>query len=161
MRAIATMSAIDAHKGTVRIEDSYPTDIYDLWEACTDPGRLERWIAEVSGDLRAGGTFDATFTSSGAGQGRIEVCERPYHMLVTMLPGTEDETQIEAWLTTDGDLARLLVEDRGIPLAEIRLHGAGWQAHFEDLRRSLDGQPSLWKQRWEELVPVYESMPVR
>jgi hypothetical protein len=46
------------------------------------------------------------------------------------------------------------------PLAEIRLHGAGWQAHLEDLGRSLAGQPSSWKQRWEELTPAYENLPI-
>ncbi len=160
MKIIATMHPIDQHRGTVRAEDSYDTDIDDLWEACTNPARLARWIADVSGDLRVGGTFYATFTSSAEGPGRIEACERPHHLLVTMLPGTDDETQIEAWLTTDGDQTHLVVEDRGIPLAEIRLHGAGWQAHLEDLGRSLADQPSSWKQRWDELTPAYATLPI-
>ena len=35
----------------------------DLWEACTDPERLARWIAKVSGDLQVGGSIHAVFTS--------------------------------------------------------------------------------------------------
>ena len=46
-----TMRALDAERGAIRVEELYDTHIDDLWEACTDPERLARWIAEVSGDL--------------------------------------------------------------------------------------------------------------
>ena len=76
MSIIGTMRALDETRGAVRVEDVYDTDIDDLWEACTTPERLARWIAEVSGDLRVGGTIHAVFTSTWTGPGRIEVCER-------------------------------------------------------------------------------------
>jgi uncharacterized protein YndB with AHSA1/START domain len=155
-----TMRALDEKRGAVRVEDHYNTDIDDLWEACTAPERLARWIAELSGDLRVGGTIHATFTSTWAGPGRIEMCDRPYHLLLTMEPDTDDETELEAWLTEDGDRTRLVVEERGLPLDRLHFHGAGWQAHLEDLRRSLAGEPSGWKARWTLLVPVYEAMPI-
>jgi uncharacterized protein YndB with AHSA1/START domain len=160
MKTIATMRALDERVGAIHVEDVYDTDIDDLWEACTDPVRLARWIAEVSGDLRVGGAFYATFISSGAGAGRVEACEPPHHLLLTMLPGSDDEQQIEAWLAPEGDGTRLVVENRGIPLPELHLHGAGWQAHLEDLRRSLADEPSMWNARWSELTPVYELMPL-
>lgn len=160
MNTIGTMRALDDQRGAVRVEDVYDTDVDDLWQACSDPHRLARWIAEVSGDLRVGGLFHATFTSSGAGPGRVEACDPPHHLLLTMLPETDDEQQIEAWLTADGDKTRLIVEERGLPLAELHLHGAGWQAHLEDLHRSLAGEPSAWKTRWTELTPIYKSKPI-
>jgi uncharacterized protein YndB with AHSA1/START domain len=160
MNTIGTMRALDEQRGTIRVEDVYDTDIDDLWEACTDPKRLARWIAEVTGDLRVGGSIRATFTSTWTGPGRIEVCDRPHHLLLTMEPGTDDEAQIEAWLATEDDKTRLVVEERGLPLAELHFHGAGWQAHLEDLGRSLTGSPSAWKARWTELTPAYEAMPI-
>ncbi len=51
MKTIGTMRALDEQRGAVRVEDIYDTDINDLWDACTKPERLARWIAEVSGDL--------------------------------------------------------------------------------------------------------------
>ena len=62
MKTIATMRALDGKYGAIRAEDVFDTDIDDLWQACTDPARLARWIAEVSGDLRVGGRFHATPT---------------------------------------------------------------------------------------------------
>ena len=69
MNIIGTMRALDETRGAVRVEDIYDTDIDDLWEACTTPERLARWIAEVSGDLRVGGTIHAVFTSTWTGPG--------------------------------------------------------------------------------------------
>jgi uncharacterized protein YndB with AHSA1/START domain len=160
MKTIGTMRALDQDRGALRVEDVYDTDINDLWAACTEPERLARWIAEVSGDLHIGGTIHATFTSTWTGPGRIEACDSPHHLLLTMQPGTEDEAQIEAWLTAEGAKTRLVVEERGLPLAELHYHGAGWQAHLEDLGRALNGKQSDWKTRWDELTPTYEAMPL-
>jgi uncharacterized protein YndB with AHSA1/START domain len=160
MTTTGTMRALDEKRGAVRAEDVYDTTIDDLWEACTAPERLARWIAEVDGDLRVGGTVNATFTSSWTGPGRIEICDRPHHLLLTMEPGTDDETVLEAWLTEEGDGTRLVVEERGLPLDRLHFHGAGWQAHLEDLGRSIAGESSVWKARWTELTPVYERLPV-
>jgi uncharacterized protein YndB with AHSA1/START domain len=161
MKTIGTMRAIDEKRGAVRVEDVYDTTIDDLWEACTTPERLGRWITtELSGDLRLGGAFHATFTSTWTGPGRIDVCDQPHHLLLTLEPGTEDETEVEAWLTEEGDRTRLTVEERGLPLDSIHFYGSGWQAHLEDLGRSLAGEPSAWKARWNELTPVYKTMPI-
>lgn len=170
MRITGTMRALDEARGAVRVEDVYDTGIDDLWQACTTPERLARWIAQVSGDLRVGGTVHALFTSTWTGPGRIEVCDAPHHLLLTMQPGTEDETQMEAWLTEEGARTRLVVEERGLPNAQLHFHGSGWQVHLEDLGRSLvsggsahaDGWSSdtpapLWHQRWTELTPTYRS----
>lgn len=158
MRIIGTMRALDDKRGAVKVEDVYDTDIEDLWDACTRPERLARWLAEVTGVLQVSGTFQATFTSTWTGPGRVEICDAPHHLLLTMEPGTEDEAQIEAWLSAEGDRTRLVVEERGLPLDRLYFHGAGWQAHIEDLGRALDGQPSTWKARWTELTPHYEPL---
>jgi len=154
------MRSLDGTRGAVRVEDVYDTDIDDLWEACTNPERLARWMARVSGDLRVGGSIHAVFTSTWTGPGRIDVCEKPHHLLVTMEPGTSDEAQIEAWLTKDGSRTRLVVEERGLPLERLYFHGAGWQAHLEDLRRSLGGEAPGWRARWTQLTPAYEQMVI-
>ena len=93
------------------------------------------WIAEVSGDPRVGGTVQTSFVSTWTGPGRVDVCEPPHHRLLTMEPGTADEAQIEAWLTREGDRARPVVEERGLPLDRLYFHGAGWQAQLEDRTR--------------------------
>src|SRR3954454_7080028 len=72
MKIIGTMRSLDDTRGAVQVQDVYDTDIDDLWQACTSPERLVRWIAEVSGALRVGGMVRAVFTSTSAGPIRIE-----------------------------------------------------------------------------------------
>jgi uncharacterized protein YndB with AHSA1/START domain len=149
-------------KVVVRMEVHYRTDVDDLWSALTDPERLARWVARVDGDLRVGGAFQASFTSGWEGPGRVDVCEPPRRLLVTMSPGQDEQTVIEVELVPDGDVTRLVVEERGIPLDEGAVHGAGWQAHVEDLAAHLAGRPRAdWRARWTELIPVYREQERR
>ena len=173
MTTAATMRALDETTGAIRVEDLYDTDIHDLWQACTSPDRLARWIAQVDGEPKPGDTVRVVFTSSWTGEVRVEVCEEPHHLLVTTEPGTDDEGQIEAWLSEEGPRARLVVEERGLPLDHLPFHASGWRVHLEDLGRSLEtggpvhpegwspeaGAPA-WKARWEELTPSYRAMEV-
>ncbi len=159
-RIIGSMRRMDERCGAVRVEDTYDTDIEDLWSALTEPDRLARWIAKVDGDLQVGGAINAAFTSAWEGPGRIDVCDAPNHLVVTLEPGTEDEAVIEAVLSAEAGKTRLVVEDRGLALNVLHLHGAGWQAHFEDLARHLTGCESQWRARWEDLTPVYQAMEV-
>lgn len=157
-----SVRAVDG-KAVVRMEGRYSTDIDDLWSALTDPQRLARWVAEVDGDLRLGTTFHASFTSGWEGSGRVDVCEAPRRLLVTMSSeDDDDETAIEAELTTDGDHTRLVIEERGLPLSEAAAHGAGWQVHVEDLGAHLAGlDRGDWQARWIELTPAYREQAPR
>jgi uncharacterized protein YndB with AHSA1/START domain len=171
MNTTGTLRALDETRGAVRVEDVYDTGIEDLWEACTTPERLARWIAHVSGELRVGGEIQLVFTSTWTGPARIEVCDSPRHLLLTMQPGSEEECELEAWLTEEGSKTRLVVEERGLPRDSLYLHGAGWQAHLEELGQSLttgasvhpDGWSSsspspAWQQHWDALSPAYRAM---
>jgi uncharacterized protein YndB with AHSA1/START domain len=173
MKMIGTMRALDESRGSVRVEEVYDTAIDDLWEACTKPERLARWIAEVSGDLREGGTVHAVFTSTWSGPARIDICDAPQHLLLTTEPGAGDESQLEAWLVAEGPRTRLVVEERGLPVDSLHFYAAGWQVHLEDLGRSLaSGGPAhvegwseqapapAWHARWTELTPEYQDASV-
>jgi uncharacterized protein YndB with AHSA1/START domain len=145
--------------GTVRFEDRFDTDIDDLWSALTDPQRLAGWIGEVEGDLRVGGSFRARFTSGVQGAGRVEACQPPWRLQVTMRTGRQCETVIEALLAADRGQTILTVEERGLPPDELAAHGAGWQAHAEDLAAHLAGRGrGDWRSRWTELTPAYQAL---
>ena len=147
------------------MEDRFATDIDDLWSALTDPHRLARWIGEVEGDLRIGGEFRARWVSSGwEGTGRIEACEPPQRLLLTMRdadpqPGQPDETVIEATLAADDDHTILMVEERGLPLDLLAAYGAGVQIHVEDLAAHIAGRERRdTEARWHELLPAYQDL---
>ena len=148
-------------KGVVRIEDRFDTGVDDLWSALTDPSRLSDWIGEVEGDLHLGGEFRFRFFATGSeGTGRVEACEPPHRLLVTMALGEPDEDIIEATLSSDGDQTVLVWEERGMPLDQVAAYGAGVQIHVEDLGAYLAGRERREdvKARWDELQPAYQAL---
>lgn len=155
-RVIGSTRSLGGGAGAVRMESQFPVPPAELWSALTEPERLARWLAEVSGDLRPGGTLTASFRSDWQGQGRVDVCDQPRRIVVTFSPGSDGETVMEAVLAPEGTGTLLVIEERGIPIGEIGGHGAGWQAHIEDLITHLDGhEPGSWRERWIELIPEY------
>jgi uncharacterized protein YndB with AHSA1/START domain len=151
-------------KGVVRMEDRFDTDIDDLWSALTDPARLARWYGEVEGDLRPGGEFRARVHASGwDGTGRVEACEPPRRLLVTVKENDEPEEQvIEATLTADGDHTILVLEQRGMPLEHLAGYGSGIQIHIEDLAAHIAGRERCDAgPRWAELMPAYEDLAAK
>ncbi|WP_213813739.1 SRPBCC domain-containing protein [Glaciihabitans sp. dw_435] len=161
-RIIGSLRALDdasLDKGVVQMRDRFTTSIDDLWSAMTEPDRVARWIGEVDGDLSVGGTFTARLTSHWEGPARVDVCDAPHRLVITMRPGQDDETVFEARLSESDGGTDLVIEESGLPLSEIFAHGAGWQAHVEDLQTHIAGrEPGAWVDRWNELAPTYEAM---
>jgi len=168
-RILGSLRSADG-RGVVRIEDRYDTDIDDLWSALSDPNRLARWYGQVEGELRPGGEFrlhvedaDSDFT------GRVETCEPPRRLLVTVRETDESyqrgqgvppyDEALEATLTADGDQIILVIEARGMPLDVIAFYGAGWQIHAETLAAYIAGrQRGDTEARWQALVPPYQEL---
>jgi uncharacterized protein YndB with AHSA1/START domain len=161
-RILGTLRS-DGGDGVVRMDDRFDTGIDDLWSALTDPARLSRWHSRVEGDLRLGGTFRRV-GADGESTGRVDACEPPRRLLVTMRdsdprPGQPTETVVEATLTADGDGTILVVEERGLPLPLLPAYGAGVQLHLENLADHVGGRELADPEaRWEELLPAYRAM---
>ena len=89
------------HEGTpvkvVVASRTYPTDAADLWSAVTDPDRIPRWFAPVSGDLRLGGRFQV----EGNAGGEVITCDEPKHLAITWEFGGET-SWVDVHLAEDG-----------------------------------------------------------
>jgi uncharacterized protein YndB with AHSA1/START domain len=57
----------------VTLARTYPGDVEDLWDACTNPERLPRWFLPVTGELRLGGRYQL----EGNAGGEIQRCDPP------------------------------------------------------------------------------------
>lgn len=82
----------------LRLNRRYDAPVEDVWDACTDPSRINRWFLPITGDLRAGGRYQL----EGNAGGQIEACEPPRRLAVTweLYGGTSDLTLT---LTPDAD----------------------------------------------------------
>jgi hypothetical protein len=59
---------------TVTVSQTYDASGDDVWDACTDPERIRRWLLPISGDLRLHGRFELEGNASGT----IERCDPPH-----------------------------------------------------------------------------------
>ncbi|MGY4773452.1 SRPBCC family protein [Kribbella sp. CWNU-51] len=159
-RILGRLGSVDG-AGVVRMEDRFDTDIDDAWSAVTEPRRLARWLGQVEGDLRVGGTYRFHFTASGAeGTGQVQECEPPRRFLLRHAIERQVNHFIEVTLEAHGDQTVVVVEERGMPLSHVAAFGAGIQIHVEDLGTHLAGRevPDDSDARWEKLEAVYEPM---
>lgn len=58
---------------------TYDTDAGDLWDALTNPERLPRWFAPVTGDFKLGGKYQV----EGNAGGMVTECEPPSRLALT------------------------------------------------------------------------------
>lgn len=64
-------------RATVEFRRRYATDAADLWQAVTDPERLARWFAPVTGHTTPGGEFTLHFDDADAPQCVVLACDPP------------------------------------------------------------------------------------
>jgi uncharacterized protein YndB with AHSA1/START domain len=58
----------------VTLSRSYPAELADVWDACTNPDRIPRWFLPVSGELRLGGRYQLEGNAGGV----VERCDPPH-----------------------------------------------------------------------------------
>lgn len=81
---------------------TYDTDIDDLWDAISNPERLPRWFALVTGELKLGGKYQVQDNASGT----ITRCEPPRELALTWEFGG-GVSWVEVRLSAEGDATRL------------------------------------------------------
>src|SRR5690242_16423477 len=95
---------------TVVLRRTYDAPIEDVWDAVTNPERLNRWFLPVTGDFRLGGKYQL----EGNAGGEILRCEPPRLLAVTWIFGDPEQagaSEVEVRLAsgTDGDTVFELV----------------------------------------------------
>src|SRR5215469_3369101 len=124
---------------TVVVGRTYDAPIDDLWDACTNPGRIPRWFLPISGELRIG----CRYQLEGNAGGTIERCDPPRSFAATWEFGGE-VTWIELRLTPETDagtrfelehIARI-DDERWIQFGPGAV-GVGWDLTLGGLARYL------------------------
>ena len=91
--------ALEAGQGrVVTLSRSYPAELADVWDACTNPERLRRWFLPVSGELKEGGRYQL----AGNAGGTISRCDPPHGFDATWEMGGQ-VSWIELRLTDEGE----------------------------------------------------------
>jgi uncharacterized protein YndB with AHSA1/START domain len=84
---------------SLTLNRTYEAPIEDVWDALTNPERINRWFLPISGDFRLGGNFQF----EGNAGGEIVSCERPNRLKVTWAYGGGEASELEVRLSPAGD----------------------------------------------------------
>ncbi|OZM71226.1 hypothetical protein CFN78_20710 [Amycolatopsis antarctica] len=143
---------------TVELRRRYDAEIEDVWDAITSPERLARWLKPVTGDLRAGGTFEV----EGGEHGDILRCESPRLLKVSWLfgpeaddwPGTSEvEVRLAPGPTGDTEFELIhsaVVGEPSFPTYGPGAGGVGWDLRLLTLGRLLAGDDIVDHEEFEK-----------
>jgi uncharacterized protein YndB with AHSA1/START domain len=127
---------------TLLIRRRYDAAVEDVWDACTDPERLNRWFLPVTGDLRPGGRFQLKDNAGG----EIVRCEPPRLLRVTWAYGDQPPSEVELRLAAaDGDDATVLELEHSAIAREIEVAGRRIDPVLNDAATGLWGIGSGWE----------------
>lgn len=136
----------------VTVRREYPADAEDVWEAVTDPARLARWFAPVTGDLRPGGTFAV----EGNADGEIRECSPPSTLVLTW----GGPVSVVTVRLTPAGAATVLELEHTVPVAfagsgaGALFVGPGWDVALLGLGLHLRGEDVGDPVAWEDSEEV-------
>ncbi|MGY1829504.1 SRPBCC family protein [Geodermatophilus sp. SYSU D01180] len=146
-REVARRGGGDDELVAVTVRREYPAAPEDVWEAVTDPARLARWFAPVTGDLRAGGTF----TVEGNADGEIRECTPPSTLVLTW----GGPVSVVTVSLTPAGAGTVLALEHTVPLAlagsgaGALFVGPGWDVALLGLALHLRGEDVADPVAWE------------
>lgn len=153
-----TDGVIDTVNRSVRFDRQYAFSKVDVWQAFTDPERLARWFASVTGDLRQDGQYRLDFGDGDATTGRIATCHEPHQITATWESPDEGTTWVDLQLFDTGPGTRVVLTHSALRPEDLPQHAAGWHTHLDHLDTVLHGnRPFGWTDRYNELLPRYSS----
>ena len=117
---------------------TYRAEVEDVWDALTSAERIARWFLPITGELKAGGTFQL----EGNAGGEIRRCEPPTLFEVTF--GDENSLVKVELSAGEGETTVLVLEHTvpaGIfPDSGTLSVGPGWDQAVLGLARHLGGE---------------------
>lgn len=128
---------------SVTFERTYPTVRDDLWQALTDPDRVARWFAPISGELRPGGTVTAHF-DDGDATFEVTECTAPERVSFNWLHGGGAPSTVTAVLRSAGDQTALTLVHSGLEARQAPGYAAGWDVHLSTLAGGEGGEARTW-----------------
>lgn len=150
-REIGTTTHDGAEASRLVLHRCYDATVEDVWDACTNAERINRWFLPISGDLREGGTYQF----EGNAGGRILKCEPPKLIRVTWEFGGGVPTQVELRLTAKGaDKTDFELEHVGVVPPQMWEQfgpggvGVGWDGGLLGLALHLAGGHIEDKDAW-------------
>jgi uncharacterized protein YndB with AHSA1/START domain len=124
----------------VRFEWRYDAEPELLWAALTEPDRVARWLAPISGEQVVGGVVQVDFGGGAAASVLVRQCRPGRSMLLEWVFPDGLATPLRVELRRDGDATVLAVDHSNFPASPAD-YAAAWQVNLDQLAAELAGRP--------------------
>jgi uncharacterized protein YndB with AHSA1/START domain len=141
----------------VRFEWRYTgAAVAELWSALTEPDRLSRWLAPVSGERAVGGTVRVDFGGGAVALVIVQQCRPERGLVLEWVFPDGLATPLRVEVSRDGDSAVLTLDHSGFPDSPAH-YAAAWQVNLDQLGAELSGRAVVaeYGAEFEALVPHY------
>jgi uncharacterized protein YndB with AHSA1/START domain len=140
----------------VRFEWRYTATAAELWSALTEPDRLARWLAPVSGEQAVGGTVQVEFGGGAVALVVVQECRPERGLVLEWVFPDGLATPLRVEVSRDGDSTVLALDHSGFPDSPVH-YAAAWQVNLDQLAAELSGRAVVaeYGAEFEELVPHY------
>ncbi|MBF6507595.1 SRPBCC family protein [Nocardia farcinica] len=158
-RRLGTRDPDSGAAKVLTISRTYAAEIDDVWDACTDPERIRRWLLPISGELRLGGRYQLEGNAGGV----IERCDPPKSFAATWEYGG-NVSWIEVRLAADPaggtrfELQHTAHVDDHWDRYGPGAVGIGWDLSLLGLAIHLAGQAVPEEAEWAATEPGVEFM---
>ena len=135
----------NGRRSAIRMTRSFDTSAEDLWDACTDPARMSRWLGEATGEFHEGGAVRLCMTPPDKDVAILTVvrCDAPRRLVVRW---TEPEHPEHPESIVEMNLAPSTVGTTTLSLEHLALtgtrpseFGGGWEDFLIRLGDVLGG----------------------
>lgn len=149
---------------TITMTRHFDTPIGDLWDACTSPERLRRWIGELSGDQKLGGTVRLAMSPSDDDTATltIEECREPERLRLLWSMPAEADTEVRLVLRAVSSTETILtLEHAGLDRDGAIDYGTGWEDFLLRLGAVLGGDDAesvQWDDVKKSATPIWTAV---
>lgn len=162
-REVSSRSLPAGEGNSILLRRRYDAPIEEVWNACTDPERINRWFLPITGELHLGGTYQL----QGNAGGEILRCEPPHLLQVTWVFGDSPPSEVAVRLSPDPEGGTLFELEHTLPLDPALWAdygpgavGVGWDLTLLGLSMYLRGQPIGDPAAWAE-SPEYREFVIQ
>ncbi len=154
---------VDTHH-TITLTRHFDTDIHDLWEACTSPERLKRWIGELRGDPELAGRVELVMSPPCDDIATLTIaeCREPDRLRVVWSFPAEVDTEVRLMLRPVSSVETLLtLEHAGLDRSPAIGYGAGWEdflARLDAVGGGADPATVDWPDLEAAFTPVWTAV---
>ena len=144
------------------VSRTFPAPLEDVWASVTESDRTTRWFGAWKGDAGPGRTIQVQMAFEERAPWldvRIDACDPPRRLAVTMADDGSGGQRLELLLTPAGDRTEVQLVHHLDSTGAVGEMGPGWEYYLDMLAAARDDRPApSFDDYYPAMKPYYERL---